>query len=157
MKSTIRLISVFLLFAFVLQSCNLKQQRNPELQGALDQLVTENSVPGINFSIIYADGSQENYSSGLADTDTQLKLNENHVMFSGSIGKTYAVAVLMQLVEEGKVDLDKTFISYFPDTEWLLELPNIKDITVRMLLEHTSGLPRYIDNQGGLGFLTGKP
>ena len=145
-----RTISCLILFTFLLQiillgACNdVKQDPIPEI---LQQLVKENEIPGLNFSIIYNDGTQKNYSSGLANLKTREKLNTDHVMFSGSVGKTYAVAVLMQLVEENRVDLKALFLDYFPDHEWLNKLPNIEDITVEMLLQHTSGLPRYINHQ----------
>ena len=116
-------------------------------QNVLDELVKMNNIPGLNFSIINKNGQQFNYSSGFADTTNMVKLNENHVLFSGSVGKTYAVAVLMQLVDEGKVELGKPFMSYFPNHEWLFNIPNIEDITVEMLLNHTSGLPRYINDE----------
>ena len=120
---------------------NIAKER---IQSTLDSLVLDNDIPGLNFSIIYMDGIQENYSSGFANVKKQIPLTAEHVMFSGSVGKTYAVAVLMQMVEEGKLNLNDKFIDYFPEVEWLRGLPNIDDITIKMLLSHTSGLPRYV-------------
>ena len=135
----------------LLSSCNTsKPSQFPEeaIENKLEELLMKNDLPGANFSIILPEGEQFDFSTGYADTEKKVILDTEHVLFSGSIGKTYAVAVLMQLVEEGKIDLNARFISYFPDTEWLKGLPNIEKITVRNLLEHTSGLPRYIENQG---------
>jgi len=114
------------------------------IQKTIDSLVVENGLPGLNLSIITSKGRKENYSSGYADVETQTELNADHVLFSGSIGKTYAVAVLMQLVDEGKINLEDRFIDHFADTEWLQYLPNINSISIKMLLQHTSGLPRYM-------------
>ena len=50
----------------------------------------------------------------------------------------------MQLVDEGKINLNDRFIDHFADTAWLEYLPNINSITTKMLLQHTSGLPRYV-------------
>jgi len=135
-----------ILVIVILISCNSNKDslENNKIQNQLDDLVIENNLPGLNFSIIYENGEQENYSSGYADTIKKTNLNAQHVLFSGSVGKTYAVAVLMQLLEEGKVDLNDNFIAYFPENEWLQQMPNIQDITIEMLLQHTSGLPRYI-------------
>lgn len=91
-----------------------KNDQAEKVNQTLNQLVKENQLPGLNFSIIFADGHQENYSAGDADLDKNLPLSDKHVLFSGSIGKTYAVALLMQLVDEGKLDLNKRFIDYFP-------------------------------------------
>jgi len=114
------------------------------IQKTIDSLVAENGLPGLNLSIITSNGRQENYSSGYADMETRTDLNADHVLFSGSIGKTYAVAVIMQLVDEGKINLEDRFIDHFVDTVWLQYLPNINFISIRMLLQHTSGLPRYV-------------
>jgi len=114
------------------------------IQKILDSLVAENGLPGLNLSIITSNSRQENYSSGYADMETRTELNADHVLFSGSIGKTYAVAVLMQLVDEGKINLEDMFIDHFTDTLWLQYLPNINSISIKMLLQHTSGLPRYV-------------
>lgn len=143
-------ISLILILPLLILSCNnsKKEVKRNDIQLRIDQLVVENEVPGINFSIIYKDGIQENYSSGYSNKSTKEELTSEHVMFSGSIGKTYAVAILMQLVDEGKIDLTKKLIDYFPEIAWLNKLPNIQDITIEMLLGHTSGLPRYVLQDG---------
>lgn len=139
-------------FAFIIFSffgCNTSSKHfnsktNTAIKQTIDTLVSENKIPGLNLSIIYPNGKQENYSSGYANIEEKIKLKPSHIMFSGSIGKTYVTAIIIQLIEEGKIELNKKFIDYFPNISWLNFLPNIKDITVQMLLEHTSGLPRYV-------------
>lgn len=144
-----RLLLAFIVFIWTLTGCQsgnpeTADTTNPQITQTLNELVEENKLPGLNFSVIYASGRQENYSSGQADITGQLPLTPDHVLFSGSIGKTYAVAVLMQLVDEGQVNLKDRFIAWFPGVAWLKELPNIESVTIEMLLEHTSGLPRYV-------------
>ena len=139
----------FSIFAFLFISCQTakpveKNTLNEAVQNKMEQLVLTHELPGFNFSIIYANGQQENYSSGFSDVENQIPLTTNHLFFSGSIGKTYAVALLMQMVDEGKVDLKKPLKSYFPAINWLTQLPNIEEITIEMLLQHRSGLPRWI-------------
>ena len=56
----------------------------------------------------------------------------------GSVSKTYTAALMMKLVEAGKVDLDQPVTAYLPDFKMADE--RYKDITVRMLLNHSSGL-----------------
>jgi D-alanyl-D-alanine carboxypeptidase len=56
----------------------------------------------------------------------------------GSVTKSFTAVVIMQLVEEGRLSLDDTIGTWFPDQ------PNADRITVRMLLSHTSGLANYI-------------
>ena len=135
------LVLLFISFNSLLPAQNAVEQRLSELQE-----ITK--APGINFSIIHASGEQQNYSFGHADLEDQVMMTPGHVMFSGSIGKTYAIAVIAQLADEGLIDLNKKFIDYFPEVEWLQNLPNINDFTVLQLMQHRSGLPRYAFKEG---------
>lgn len=143
-----KLFLLVLLAALIISCASSSDKTNESgsklINNKIDQLVRENQIPGLILSIIYQDGKQENYSCGFANLTDSLKMNAEIVMFSGSIGKTYAVAQIMQLVDEGKIDLQKKLLDYFPEIEWLKYLPNISDITIEMLLQHTSGLPRYV-------------
>ena len=56
----------------------------------------------------------------------------------GSVSKIYSTAAVMRLAEEGKVVLDAPVTDYIP--EFRMDDPRYKDITVRMLMDHTSGL-----------------
>lgn len=161
--STLKQTALIVLCLFFFHSCNTIENKNRStkevklVQETIDQLVKDNDIPGLNFSIINEGGIIENYSSGYADKETKQLLSKENTMFSGSIGKTYAVAVLMQLVEEGKIELNKKFADYFPEVEWLQLLPNINDITVEMLLQHRSGLPRYVLNNAVWDSVANKP
>lgn len=67
-------------------------------------------------------------------------------MLSGSVGKTYVTAVAHHLVHAGQLDLDATAASYFEgvDAEWPQRLPNAREVTLRQLLRHESGIPRWV-------------
>ena len=69
-------------------------------------------------------------STGDADTD--------HIYGVGSVSKVYVTTAVMQLVEQGKVDLDLPVTEYIDDFTMADE--RYKDITVRMLMNHTSGI-----------------
>ena len=62
----------------------------------------------------------------------------------GSITKSFTGVVIMQLVQEGKLSLDDTIDTWFPDQ------PNAGKITVRMLLSHTSGLANFISVENAM-------
>jgi len=64
-------------------------------------------------------------------------------MFSGSIGKTFAAAVILQLADEGKIDLNRKAVKYLRVEKWMSRVPNLEKVTVKMLLNHTTGIPRY--------------
>lgn len=136
-----------ILLLFLISLSNILLSQNAVDQG-LSELLEITKAPGINFSIIYANGEQQDFSSGYADMEKNEKMTPAHVMFSGSIGKTYAIAVIAQLADEGLIDLNKKFIDYFPDVEWLKNLANIDDFTILQLMQHRSGLPRYAFKEG---------
>jgi D-alanyl-D-alanine carboxypeptidase len=121
-----------------------KENEAHRVLAVLDSLVRVNQVPGVNYAIVFEDKSIKSYSSGYADVHQRTLMTSEHVMFSGSVGKTYAVALLMQLLDEGLFALEDRIIDYFPDLDWIKMLPNSQDITIEMLLQHTSGLPRYV-------------
>ncbi|WP_053982846.1 serine hydrolase domain-containing protein [Niameybacter massiliensis] len=65
-------------------------------------------------------------------------LDQNTMYGIGSTSKMFTTAAVMKLVEEGKVDLDKSVTTYIP--EFKMKDERYKEITVRMLLNHSSGL-----------------
>lgn len=75
---------------------------------------------------------------GLADVAAKRPLDPASAMRLGSITKQFTAAVVMQLVEEGKVRLDDPLSAYLPD----FPKPGA-DATVRQLLNHTSGVKSY--------------
>jgi len=140
-------ISAFFLTILTLgctNSVNSLSRTGDPVQQVLDSLILANELPGANFSVILSDQSKHSYSAGFADVQKQLPMTPDHVLFSGSIGKTYAVALLMQFLDQGLFSLEDKLLSFFPEKSWLARLPNMEKITIRMLLQHTSGLPEYV-------------
>lgn len=130
-----------------LKSATGQNSLQEKVQAVLEQLVITNEIPGLNFSIIQSNGKQIDFSSGVENITTKSPLNQSHLLLSGSIGKTYAVALLMKLVDDGKVNLEAKITNYIPTKEWVQQIPNVNQLTVKMLLQHTSGLPRWVLKQ----------
>lgn len=113
--------------------------------GKIDEAVTaemrRQRVPGVSVAVIkdgellYAKGY------GLANVEHQAAVKPETVFQSGSIGKQFTAAAVMILAEENKLGLDDKLTKYFPGApeSW-------KDITVRHLLTHTSGMGDYPEN-----------
>jgi D-alanyl-D-alanine carboxypeptidase len=77
-------------------------------------------------------------SSGLAELGTDRPVDPDGWFRAGSITKTFTAVVVLQLVGEGKLQLEA------PAHEWLPEMP--AEVSVRQLLNHTSGLYNYTDD-----------
>lgn len=72
------------------------------------------------------------------DIEVQSDAQQDTVYGIGSVSKMYVTTAVMQLVEEGKIDLDHPITDYLPEFQMADE--RYKNITVRMLLNHSSGL-----------------
>lgn len=77
-------------------------------------------------------------TEGLADPDRGTTVDANTPWIIGIATKTFVAVVVLQLAEEGRLDLDAPIEDYFPD------LPNAARITTRRLLQHTGGLNGYL-------------
>ncbi|MGZ8376194.1 MAG: serine hydrolase domain-containing protein [Gemmatirosa sp.] len=113
------------------------------LQAKLDSLRTVARFPGASFALALPDGRTLALATGLADTARHVPLRTTDRLLQGSVGKTYVAAVAMQLVHEGTLDLDAPISRYLGSLPWFARLPNAQAITVRQLMNHTSGLVRY--------------
>lgn len=134
----------FLILASSCKSIGQNSSSQQRIQTTLDSLVVSNGIPGINISFINDKKKQESFSSGYENISTKSKLNASHTMFSGSVGKTYVSAIIFQLIDEKRIKLDDKILDYLPKNDWLKQIPNIEDITIEMLISHTSGLPRWV-------------
>ncbi|HEY8561134.1 MAG TPA: serine hydrolase [Pyrinomonadaceae bacterium] len=114
-----------------------------KLQASLDEWHKAGKFPGATLGVCLADGDCFGVATGYADAQTKRRMKPDDIMAAGSVGKTFALAVAMQLVGEGRVGLDDKVEKYLGAEKWFARLPNAKDITVRQLMNHTSGLVRY--------------
>lgn len=87
---------------------------------------------------------------GVRDMDKQLPLTPDSVMTAASLTKAAFATMVMQLVHEGITQLDKPVYEYLPKPlpeydayKDLADDPRYKQITMRMLLDHTSGFPNW--------------
>jgi CubicO group peptidase (beta-lactamase class C family) len=76
--------------------------------------------------------------SGVYSKESDDQLTNRNMYGIGSISKVFTTTAVMQLVDQGKVDLDSPVIEYIP--EFTMADSRYKEITVRMLLNHSSGL-----------------
>ena len=113
------------------------------LQVSLDSFRVAAGFPGATLGVALRDGRTLALATGMSDTARRIAMRPTDRLLSGSVGKTYVAAVALQLVEEGKLELDAPISRYLGGESWFTRLPNARDITVRQLMNHTSGLVRY--------------
>ncbi len=107
------------------------------LQARLDQLRGRYGIPGISVTILFPDGTTWVGVSGVADVATQAPITPSTSFAIASVTKTFTAALILALVEDGRLALDDPVRTYLPKIK-----VNAK-ITVRQLLDHTSGLRDY--------------
>lgn len=114
------------------------------LQVKLDELQREEGFPGVTLGVVLPDGKEIALASGLSDIELKRKMKPTDRIMMGSIGKTYVAAVALQLMAEKTFSLDDKIGLYLGKEKWFKGLPNANDITIRMLMNHSGGLPRYV-------------
>jgi CubicO group peptidase (beta-lactamase class C family) len=95
-------------------------------------------IPGLSLAVIKNGEIVLAKGYGLANVEHQVPVKPETIFQSGSMGKQFTATAVMMLVEEGKLSLDDKITKFFPDSPqaW-------RNITVRHLLTHTSGLGDY--------------
>ncbi|MFF7748341.1 serine hydrolase domain-containing protein [Streptomyces sp. NPDC007971] len=112
------------------------------LRKGLNTLVHTDGVPAALASVEDRDGRTRTYTTGVGDLATGAKVPRDGQVRIGSNTKTFTAVVVLQLVGEGRIGLDAPVGTYLPG---LVRGDGIdgRRITVRQLLQHTSGLPDY--------------
>lgn len=102
----------------------------------VEQQMRERRIPGLSLAISRNGAIVAARAYGLADVQNSVPVTPETRFDLASITKQFTAAGIMLLVEEGRIDLDASIRTYLPDApeEWA-------DITVRHLLNHTSGFP----------------
>jgi D-alanyl-D-alanine carboxypeptidase len=104
------------------------------LDAALEYIRKKRGLPGISATIVFADGSTWEGASGFADLGAKREVTPRTAFAVASISKTFTAAAVLALVEDGRLSLDESVVGRLPGVRI------DRRITVRMLLDHTSGL-----------------
>lgn len=103
-----------------------------EMEQELEDLRKELKIPGMSVAIAREDTIVWARGFGWADKELKIPATENNLFHLASLTKPYATTIVLQLVQEGKLNLDT------PVSEFGIEFDNNRKITVRHLLSHTS-------------------
>ena len=119
-----------------------------KVQSKLDEARIASKLPGATVGFTLPDGRSASVSTGLADVKTNTPLKPSDRLLAGSIGKTFVAAAALLLVEDGTLKLDERVERWLGGEKWFARLPNSKEITLRMLLNHSSGIRNHVDEGG---------
>jgi D-alanyl-D-alanine carboxypeptidase len=106
------------------------------LLGELREYSAERSGVGLQACAVLEDGTRWRGVGGSADHDDDIPLSFAHHLYVGSVTKLYTATLVLDRVQDGDLSLSDTL------DEWV-DLEYASDVTVEMLLNHTSGVPNY--------------
>ena len=123
-------------------------------QARLGELAAKHKVPGATLGILRLrpDGEDEVVAAahGLLNKETGVETTPDSVFQIGSMTKVWTATVAMQLVDEGKLDLDAPVVDVLPELR-LADADVTQQVTMRHLLSHTSGIDGDIFTDTGRG------
>ena len=133
-------------FLLLIPALGRAQSSLPKELKGLDEFVEmrmkEWNVPGVAIAVVRDSQVVLTKGYGWANVEGKQRVDAGTLFAIGSSSKAFTATGVMQLVDEGKVDLDEPVITYVPNLRlYNDELTN--NLTVRDLLCHRSGLPRH--------------
>lgn len=143
------LMLIFLLLAMA-GIANPQVAADDALSAKVDDVVRaqlrEQRIPGIGLGVLRDGKIIKATGYGLANVELNVPVKPESVFQTGSVGKQFTATAVMMLVEEGKLGLDDKITKYFHQAPaaW-------KDVTVRHLLTHTSGIADYGGEESTMG------
>ena len=130
--------------AIPILSTNLTETLTEKIEPLIEQTMKSYDVPGLALAvakdgkIVYAKGF------GVKDLRSREPITPDSLFHMASVSKTFVATAIVQLLEQGKIQLDDPVRTYLPYFQ--LKDPRFKQITIRHLLTHTAGLP-YLENE----------
>ncbi|MEP6548421.1 MAG: serine hydrolase domain-containing protein [Gammaproteobacteria bacterium] len=104
----------------------------------IEQYLADMNAPGLTLSLADANGVQRVCTYGLSDVALRAPLNTQELFHIGSITKSFLALCLLQLRDEGKLDLHRPIRQYLP---WLRFDAATRPLTAHDLLTHSAALP----------------
>lgn len=134
---------VILVVAFLISFSGISQDKNEEVAALLKEMISEKKVAGVVAAYSVEGKIIGQSAAGYTNIKAKEKFNLETKVRMGSIAKPMTALAVMQLVENGLLDLDAAVQTYIPDYP---THPKTQ-ITIRHLLSHTSGIAGYKDGR----------
>lgn len=139
---------------FLLQSCNKPNTINQietykgkkisfeTLEEFLTAQMDTIGIPALSIALINDGEIVYSNSLGVSNTETKRTVSQNSIFESASLSKPVFAFFVMKLSEKAILDLDRPLYFYLPDEEMEKD-PRYKNVTARMVLNHSSGFPNW--------------
>lgn len=112
-------------------------------ESSVQKTIDRSGMPGMAISIVHDGKEVYAHAFGVRNVDTKDPMSTTDLFHWASVTKPFVATAAMQLVEQGKLDLDALVTDYLP--YFRMGDPKYSEITVRQLLTHTAGMPDVED------------
>ncbi|MEW6207058.1 MAG: serine hydrolase domain-containing protein [Acidobacteriota bacterium] len=139
-----RLSAICLIFLSLLSAAPAQQKTElpvetiKKIEAVIESEKARLKIPGLSVAIAVDNQLRYAKGFGLADIENSIPAKAETVYRTASIAKPMTATAVMQLVEQGKIDLDSPIQKYcraFPEKQW--------PVTARLILSHQSGIRHY--------------
>ncbi len=125
------------LITFILAGTSLfAQNKTDDIESIIKREMNERRIHGLQIAVVQAGEIVLNKSYGIANVQDSIPVAKNTIFAINSCTKVFTSVAIMQLVEDGRIDLSA------PVSKYLDNLPmDWQSVTIKQLLTHISGLP----------------
>jgi D-alanyl-D-alanine carboxypeptidase len=116
-----------------------------QLQSTLNKAQAGSPTPGVTQAVITPDGFTWEGAAGVSNVSNQTPTKPDDIFGIGSVTKAFTAATVLKLAEAEKLSLDDTLEKWRPDIA--ANIPEGKNITVRQLLNGTSGIRNFVSDE----------
>src|SRR5262245_954118 len=117
-----------------------------QFHDAAAAMLAEHDYPGLSYALVRSGGLVLAGAVGVTDRTTNTPATPPPVYQVASVSKMLAGALAARLAAEHRLDLDAPLSRYWADPNHVAQGPNGAQISIRMLLSQTAGMPRYPAN-----------
>lgn len=141
-------VSIWLINTLIVFSTNAQPPgaTYQQLDKTVSHLMAAANVPGLSLSLIRNDRQVYSKAYGVKQIGTRQLIDTNTVFEAASLTKPVFAYAVLQLVDEGKLDLDKPLFEYLPYPDVSSD-ERYRKITARLVLSHQSGFPNWRQNR----------
>ena len=149
MKRSVPHTQLIFTLLFILFSCSLNAQKGKspttklEIEAFLERVIEKFDIPGLSIAIVQDDELFYAGAFGFRNLETKDEMKTESLFHMASVSKPFVATAIMQLAEQGKIELEAKITDYLP--YFVLEDERYKEITILQMLNHTSGMPDVLD------------
>ena len=135
MRSFLTVISLIIFFIGKAQT-TISDEKSTEINHYIESIIAEQKIPGLALAITYNGKVLKKQTYGLSSIEYNVPVTDSSAFWLASVSKHFIATAIMQLHEKGTIDINDKIHQYLTDAPM-----NWKDVTIKHLMTHTSGLP----------------